>query len=481
MTLHGETTIQLFDAHTGRLVEEHHDTNMVTHAIRDLLAMDPLGMRNLNAMSSVFPIMPLCPNAIGGILLFPSTLTEDADQYYAPPANVPTGYAAAESYTGSDPKRGQYNASESAQIANGYRFVFDWPTDRGNGTISALGLTSLRGGRSWYGSMYDRTKSTYPWWSDSRFAGDRQTYGGSSSSDPASTSNPWDAPRGWQNDTAFSATIPTMGTTQSGTPTTTPVNWITRRLPASTLGLNQTAKVGDATTTQLLLNGNYYRQWSGGKQYADYSWDHDKCYVWAYAGNSSGSATIRLATINAGTVAERTLTVSAQLAGYDTGTLLGCAVISNGHMYAWNHALNGVYRISLTDETDVTLLPLPDGYGTPSKRPFMMLNPYGDGMIPAGYYDGTSRGFLICDTTIIGIDYYYYYYYYYSFSSSSYLYYSPVHAWGPYQLIACGDREYKGLGLKIRTPYLATINNLSSSVTKTTAQTMKITYTITES
>ena len=110
------------------------------------------------------------------------------------------------------------------------------------------------------------------------------------------------------------------------------------------------------------------------------------------------------------------------------------------------------------------------------------VNPYGDGMIPAGYYDGTNRGLLICDTTIIGIDYdYYYYYYYYSSSYYYCYYYSPVHAWGPYQLTACGGREYHGLGLRVRTPYLATINNLSSSVTKTAAQTMKITYTITES
>lgn len=471
MEFKGETTIQLFDATSGRLVEEHHDTNMVTHAVRDLLAMDPLGMRNLATMNSNFPVMPLCPNAIGGVLLFPSTLTEDADQYYAPPSNVPTGYAAAESYTGSDPKRGQYNASESAKLSNGYRFVFDFPTDRGNGTISAVSLTSLLGARRYTGSNYDSGSDTSYWYKNLA-AGTGGAYSDSST-----------LPGGWQNDVLYAASVTGQTTTQSGTPTTTPVKWTTRTLHASTLGLNQTAKdENDPSSSTITLNANYYQAWSGGKQYADSGWDHDKFYVWAYAGNSSGSASIKLATINAGTLAERTLTVAAQLAGYDTGTLLGRAAVSNGYLYAFNHALTGIYRINLSDESDVTLItPLDSSGYVPSGRPGLLYNPYGDGTLITYLLNSTSYVKIIRGTTCENLganDYRGYLIGYDSFPSIGRS--APVHSWGPYQLWANSYSPYNGLYLFVRTPYLATINNLSTPVTKTSDRTMKVTYTITE-
>ena len=55
-----------------------------------------------------------------------------------------------------------------------------------------------------------------------------------------------------------------------------------------------------------------------------------------------------------------------------------------------------------------------------------------------------------------------------------------MHSWGPYQLWANSYSPYNGLYLFVRTPYLATINNLSTPVTKTSDRTMKVTYTITE-
>lgn len=460
----GESLIQLYDAATGRLMEEHHDVNMVTHAIRDLLTMDPLGMRNLTTLNSQFTVMPLCPNAIGGILCFPGTLTEDADTYYAPSGNIPTGYAAAESYTGSDPRRGQYNTSESARLSNGYRFVFDFPTDRGNGTISALGLTSLMGARRYTGSNYDGGHSNQYWL--------QKVAHGTGGAYTDSTT----MPGGWRDDVLYAADVTGQTTTQSGTPTGTGVKWTTRTLHALTLGLVQTAQdEQDPISSTITLDGNYYNKWSGGRQYAGYCWDDDKCYVFAYAGNASGSATIRLATINAGSASERTLTVAAQLAGYDTGSLLGRACVSNGCLYAWSHDLTGIYRISLSDETDVTLLPLPSGASTSTIQPSTMLNPYNDGTIIL--YWG-SQVMVIRDTIIEWLDGAGYDSYYGYYSRTRVL---PIHSWGPYTLLTNSDSSDRGLWLHVRSPYLATIDNLTTPVTKTSGQTMKITYTITES
>ena len=464
MTLHGESLIQLFDAESGALVDEHHDVNMVTHAIRDLLTMDPLGMRNLTTLNSMFTVMPLCPNAIGGILCFPSTLAEDADQYYAPSGNIPTGYAAAESYTGSDPRRGQYNATESAKLSNGYRFVFDFPTDRGNGTISALSLTSLMGARRYTGSNYDG--GTYKqYWLCQVAQGTGAAYTDSTT-----------MPGGWMDDVLYAADVTGQTTTKSGTPTGTGVKWTTRTLHALTLGLVQTAQdEQDPISSTITLHGNYYQQWSGGKQYADYCWDNDKCYVFSYAGNSSGSATISLATIDAGIASERTLTVAAQLAGYDTVSLLGRACVSNGCLYAWSHDLTGIYRISLSDETDVTLLPLPSGAPTPTSQPSTMLNPYNDGTIILKW---GKKAAIIRDTIIEWLDGDSYDSYYYNYSGTRA---RLIHSWGPYTLLANSNTNYRGLVLHVRSPYLATIDNLTTPVTKTSGQTMKITYTITES
>lgn len=54
-------------------------------------------------------------------------------------ANI-TAQCSNDAYNGNNSRRGNYNSNESGIITNGYRHVFDWGTDRGNGTIAGIAL-----------------------------------------------------------------------------------------------------------------------------------------------------------------------------------------------------------------------------------------------------------------------------------------------------------------------------------------------------
>lgn len=136
--LKGKFSIELFDAETGRLDRKVESENLVTNAIRDIFAANNLGLTDYSS------IMPLSTKLFGGILCFANALTENADNYYLPKSSVnpiiahagQTTYAQASA----DTTRGQPNDVESGVITNGYKHVWEFASTQGNGTISALGL-----------------------------------------------------------------------------------------------------------------------------------------------------------------------------------------------------------------------------------------------------------------------------------------------------------------------------------------------------
>ena len=82
MRLRGDIDIELTDVVTGD-VETHHETNMMTNAVNEILNSNPFAVF-YNAMDGNSGVewfedmLPMCPHMIGGILLFPETLEEDA-------------------------------------------------------------------------------------------------------------------------------------------------------------------------------------------------------------------------------------------------------------------------------------------------------------------------------------------------------------------------------------------------------------------
>lgn len=155
----GKSKIQLFDARTGKLEHEQTNTNIVTNAVQDLINdNDPLGLGKLTRMYSSSSgayyckaydkrnfLSPLSTVAFGGVLLWDNTITEDPTITMPPDGVHEVGHAG-DTYSGSNKYRGTYNSNESGALENGYRHVWDFGTDKANGEIKCLSLTSKSGG-----------------------------------------------------------------------------------------------------------------------------------------------------------------------------------------------------------------------------------------------------------------------------------------------------------------------------------------------
>lgn len=153
----GNLVIELEDQNTGN-VETVSETNMVTNAVNDILGVNPMGVMYKaggqydDSLTWNDALLPICPNMIGGILLFPGSITEQADNIYLPSTNLPVAYASNDVNATANTKRGSMNLTESMKLTDGYKFVWEFTPSQGNGTITAVGLTSKQGGANAYGS-----------------------------------------------------------------------------------------------------------------------------------------------------------------------------------------------------------------------------------------------------------------------------------------------------------------------------------------
>lgn len=98
-------------------------------------------------------LLPICPNMIGGILLFSQVLEEDMENIYSMSGNLPVAYASNNVNSTANTARGSLNQVESKKLDNGYKFVWEFTPSQGNGTIAAAALTSAKGGENGYGSL----------------------------------------------------------------------------------------------------------------------------------------------------------------------------------------------------------------------------------------------------------------------------------------------------------------------------------------
>lgn len=156
----GEVKIQVFDARTDKLVQEAHGHNMVTNAVRDIFASNYFGLMNYQ---NLLPIRDL----FGGVLCFRDALTEDADSYYPPisSANPVTAHAGQGTNITADSTRGYANVALSYPVTNGFQFCWEFNTSQGNGKISSLALTHKDTGDYWLngGAAYEPIKNLdYP-------------------------------------------------------------------------------------------------------------------------------------------------------------------------------------------------------------------------------------------------------------------------------------------------------------------------------
>lgn len=136
----GHTKIELTDVISGK-TETYEHSNLVTNVVADNISY-MARITDYNTINNNF--LPLYNSAMGGILLFQEKLTESTDNVMLPDnfENPIVGYASNDAYNGDDAKRGSKNGIESVITENGYKFVWDFSTSQANGNISSVALTS---------------------------------------------------------------------------------------------------------------------------------------------------------------------------------------------------------------------------------------------------------------------------------------------------------------------------------------------------
>ena len=150
--LKGHLQIDLHNEITGENKRIEQD-NMVTNALGDLLGLAAnVGGKGYDHFDD---LLPAATYALGGLFLFDGTLTEDANNVHFPMNVHLTGHAGQNTNTASK-LGGSINKAESGRTDTGYVNVWDFSTSQANGTIASLALTHRRGGESPFtGAQYD--------------------------------------------------------------------------------------------------------------------------------------------------------------------------------------------------------------------------------------------------------------------------------------------------------------------------------------
>lgn len=135
--LHGKAIIDLHNIKTHRDERIVHD-NMLTNYLRDVANQVSLNVQGIP--TEQFGLTK--PEVFGGLMMFGSALSNDADDYSfpSPHINRMIAHANNEAYSGADLTRGSYNSGQSSASDSGITQVWDFTQEQGNGTIASLGL-----------------------------------------------------------------------------------------------------------------------------------------------------------------------------------------------------------------------------------------------------------------------------------------------------------------------------------------------------
>lgn len=462
MRLRGEMVIELTDENTG-VVETIREENIVTNAVNHILGLNPMGVfykasgQYDDQMMWNDVLIPICPNMIGGILLYPSALTENADNIFPSSAVLPVAYASNDVNATADTARGSMNLTESKALDNGYKFVWEFTPSQGNGTIAAVALTSALGGKTVFGNDIN---------SSNGYLKIKETRLDSQTDDELALL--YSAVEvDFENNVVYSIRYVDSSV-------------IVRklRLPVFTVGLND--RLNDVTCEVLeetTLHCSVFSFTTGYTPYGDFLDGHDGYwYGFSNSPNSSGDATMKWIKIKKSdmTFTEGTWTLtnahlraigSFKIDSYVNRSVRG--VIRNGYLYLPNYDVDGVYKINLSNVTDIMLIPL--GFTSAnralsgSSTSQCMMTMINDFIIA---YD-----FIItANDTVVplagGARFPY-------LGTPMFQYKEFLTGWGGNYGTDCHTTW-------LLMPYLASINNLAQAIVKNADKTMKITYTLTE-
>lgn len=158
MGIKGKTTFELTDVNTGE-VEIIEDNNMVTNALQEF--MFTYGVFNKSIFINDNMTNALCLNLLGGLFLFDTALDEDVDNTFMPAGVKMVGNGSNCANNSDVTELGSYNTTESGVQSDGsIKFVYDFATNQANGTIACACLTSRVGGYMGMGNSKKRYASS---------------------------------------------------------------------------------------------------------------------------------------------------------------------------------------------------------------------------------------------------------------------------------------------------------------------------------
>lgn len=515
MALKGTTKIELTNVKTGEkevIEKDNLVTNAVPSALENLFAWQLKTTYGTNYFAG--NILPLCPNLFGGILLFEDSIPEDENHLFAQSDNKLIGYSSRNVNSGSDTMRGSMNQTESGVLDtnDGYRFVFDFETSQANGTISAVGLTSKWGGMAGYGStFYNNTQAP------NVFLGAEVT-----ATNDITKGYVFNSLLHYNEDTgiATSMYVSSQNMISVSRVQMHTKNWkLTRSMnTADSIMIVDTQIIETETFAENYVSSNgttvYHTLCDGGDG-----------YIWGFEhsgnvkGNSSGKATINWIKIKVDDLSfeEGTWEIDGQLYvlgkehnnSYSNKTAnidqkeQNVAVL-DGYLYCINYAKTGLYKINLSNVTDIKFIKHPhNAIQTGANRHSMgsyyynhcsisnlavvanrvcMWNGWinGDSIVPNNYSISVATGSsTLKDGWIEGTPF--------SYPSGLGIGNSKLKM-GVFSTWFSAFTEYASdvykthikSGMILNSPYLATINNLPTPVEKTADKTMKITYILRE-
>lgn len=151
--MEGKATFTLAMADSGRVVRQFTEHNLVTDAMRRLLSPPAYALFKQFSWSDFMrSSLPLYKNLCGGIMLLGNTLDERTDNVMLTENTIPVA-TAGDPYSGTLQTRGTLNSNESYAMGNGYHFTWDFGTDKANGTIKSVALTSRLFGNSGFAAV----------------------------------------------------------------------------------------------------------------------------------------------------------------------------------------------------------------------------------------------------------------------------------------------------------------------------------------
>lgn len=438
----GKTEIILTDVYTGeqkKVLEQ----NMMTNALNDIFLQEGYMKEASEMYGDKF--QPVYQKLLGGILLFDKALEENAANYFAPAG---TDLTACGVYgvknTTSDTLRGDYNRDESYldTQAKTMKYVYDFSTSKGNGTIASVCLTSANGGYSSYGA------------SGNLDVGQRQPFFINTSSTRTYTSytNEQAIVIDYKNDVVYTF-VPNIQNNNVVSVTIRKRHAHMKTLPV----------VYSARSAGRILETKDVALGSIGSVY---SWNYDASenilyFISGYGNYSSvGNGKpfyISVISLNTFTVDNMSVINRTGSSVYSTY----CAV-HKGYLFASYGGTN--YKINIANDNDTQKIASAESLSLDFSKLFLIndrpftLNANGSG----SYY--TLHALNLSECVIKNTQTY--------ASNDRYV---PVIG----SNIAFAILPNNG-GFAIPCNYLATINNLSTPITKTAAQTMKVIYTISE-